>query len=1096
MTTQGASVASVEADQYRPVSYLDITPGSGSQRVKLTAAPVTAIAEILYIPGEGICIPLTEPQLELLKASADRLNAVAQELVQAKESGDRKTILQAQAKVRETLRQEAAPSNDLDEQAKDLPPLMVGGTPEFTEGIRIAGQEISLIPSRLVEQFRTRADGSNNTFSLYEAAKKELKQETLPKNLNDPMQPWRDDETGRLNKEKFRNTFAQVKANIAAEWELYDSKTGQIPSRYLVNPAIAALFQDELTALDNWIEKFNEEAKWIYDRRSEKREELIQLLDRDDFNEDDWDQVKTVTLDLWGEEQDEHGNFARQITGRAFPKRAAERAEIARNLQQQPLPPTRFNAEAGAQLMRYSNAGTGKFDISFQPGKPCKISAEASIELDLALIEGKASGSFYLPHSQGQQLSFTVKTKREDIKYKESENSLKYSSTQSPPHFAVNSFLVTPGAFQSMCRMLRQMNIIRNSSPRRTALLRVIGHTSLTGPEDYNLKLSERRAAAAYAALDDRADIWMGFFKDGIWGESEVRFLGLYVALCERNLQYLVDWDQVDSLRELERQFEQVFPTVISIDGKPPNFEWLQRLLTPNMTEFVREVQQYFPQIDLPEVTPNSGIILPSKPEWNPSSRDGHLTLYWLIRAYFTHLRRSVSLWSAIDGHDFFEDALFHELPYLGQGEQFPLEPSEQESRRNRRVEFVVLRIDESETKTLYENVKVDFGYFRMSFTGSIGIWAGANLTLAGHIEFQPSKMGKTESQEALPANRLAMVGRVKDNIYKNDVGGTAALFAGARAELGLKAAFEWAPPAEPAPPEEDASPATAEFKTLGSAGYTLSGLAGAGLGGEFKIGFDRIAMRFVIRIKAEAALGLGFGGCINFHVGIREMGDFIILVWQKLAEADFSWIDLFEGENDASGINVFELFSAFAWKLLSNGNVSGAMKMLAVGGALDGMVTLLQQADDLIDEWKIEQADQERVSTLVEAIERRPALLRYLTPETKGRILFELATTQRSWKDYLNDTLNLDWNHKREEAAVTLIEMGISSLRDWRETLEHLCEITKDGRRVPYVTPGADPETKVLRMVKNLQFLKETLLSDEEDWQRVHQHLQKLAKR
>src|SRR5690606_22831333 len=84
MTTQGASVASVEADQYRPVSYLDITPGSGSQRVKLTAAPVTAIAEILYIPGEGICIPLTEPQLELLKASADRLDSAAQALVQAK----------------------------------------------------------------------------------------------------------------------------------------------------------------------------------------------------------------------------------------------------------------------------------------------------------------------------------------------------------------------------------------------------------------------------------------------------------------------------------------------------------------------------------------------------------------------------------------------------------------------------------------------------------------------------------------------------------------------------------------------------------------------------------------------------------------------------------------------------------------------------------------------------------------------------------------------------------------------------------------------------------------------------------------------------
>src|SRR5690606_32349499 len=243
-------------------------------------------------------------------------------------------------------------------------------------------------------------------------------------------------------------------------------------------------------------------------------------------------------------------------------------------------------------------------------------------------------------------------------------------------------------------------------------------------------------------------------------------------------------------------------------------------------------------------------------------------------------------------------------------------------------------------------------------------------------------------------------------------------------------------------------------------------------------------------------ALGLGFGGCINFHVGLREMGDFIILVWQKLAEADFSWIDLFEGENDASGIDVFELFSAFAWKLLKRGFVPQAMGTYALGFVADDIVDLLERAQGLVAEWKRQGTEAERVDQLVDTISQKPHLLRYLTPETKGRILFELATTQKSWKDYLNDALNLDWNHKREEAAVTLIEMGISSLRDWRETLEHLCEITKDGRRVPYVTPGADPETKVLRMVKNLQFLKETLLSDEEDWQRVHQHLQKLAKR
>src|SRR5690606_24845036 len=138
---------------------------------------------------------------------------------------------------------------------------------------------------------------------------------------------------------------------------------------------------------------------------------------------------------------------------------------------------------------------------------------------------------------------------------------------------------------------------------------------------------------------------------------------------------------------------------------------------------------------------------------------------------------------------------------------------------------------------------------------------------------------------------------------------------------------------------------------------------------------------------------------------------------------------------------------------------VPQAMGTFAVGLVSHEIVKLLNDSFALLDDWRNRTQKSDRINEIIESIHRKPHLLRYLTPETKCRFLFDLTTTQKSWKDYPNADRNIDWNHKREEAAVTLNEMGISSLRDWRETLEHLCAITQDGRRVPYVTPGADPE-------------------------------------
>jgi hypothetical protein len=84
------------------------------------------------------------------------------------------------------------------------------------------------------------------------------------------------------------------------------------------------------------------------------------------------------------------------------------------------------------------------------------------------------------------------------------------------------------------------------------------------------------------------------------------------------------------------------------------------------------------------------------------------------------------------------------------------------------------------------------------------------------------------------------------------------------------------------------------------------------------------------------------------------------------------------------------------------------------------------------------------------------------------------------------------DINHRREEAALTLIQKGIVSQRDWQETLEHIGE-KRYGKMVPRVTPNAKPDAKGERAKVNQAWLNGELLKDEEDWQTVLEYTQKL---
>jgi outer membrane protein OmpA-like peptidoglycan-associated protein len=61
--------------------------------------------------------------------------------------------------------------------------------------------------------------------------------------------------------------------------------------------------------------------------------------------------------------------------------------------------------------------------------------------------------------------------------------------------FAVNSFTLLPGAYDELDRVSKVLTQYPDTN------IRIAGHTDSTGSEDYNQKLSERRAEAVKAAL-------------------------------------------------------------------------------------------------------------------------------------------------------------------------------------------------------------------------------------------------------------------------------------------------------------------------------------------------------------------------------------------------------------------------------------------------------------------------------------------------------------------------------------------------------------------------------------------------------------------
>lgn len=376
-----------------------------------------------------------------------------------------------------------------------------------------------------------------------------------------------------------------------------------------------------------------------------------------------------------------------------------------------------------------------------------------------------------------------------------------------------------------------------------------------------------------------------------------------------------------------------------------------------------------------------------------------------LVHAYFSYCERYLSrvklnLPSLIPQE-------FAQQYMVALGESTPLINTESESRLNRRVEFVLLELVEAVSEE--DTEALDLGRFRLQLQGQVGGWAGLNVGLAAKLELNSQKGQLTIGRN--PASASA----------------NASAFAGAKVEAGLAGSLDWSQPEK----------ATPHFNALGSVGYMLSGYAGIGGEAEFTIGFDDETQRFLVRIKSSLCVGYGAGGKIEFTIDAKNIWLFVKLVHEQLKKVDFNFVDIFVD-------GVYDQFVAWSYELIKQGYYFQGIAMNTSLKVANQAVKLCMQVPKLVDEFADANGAFDDLSSLIECLSEQPVEIIMAPPEVKGRILFVLINSP---VHYLKELGLSGFAEKRERAVLHLLQVGVRTVREYKEVLEHMHGKSRDGR-------------------------------------------------
>lgn len=860
--------------------------------------------------------------------------------------------------------------------------------------------------------------------------------------------------------------------------------------------------------------------------KEEDKKHIIELLEKKPFSQDHAHKVVREIKDLWRKGKDDHEfdkKFGLLIANDLF-KFENYRTKLKKIVKDEPVPPNVFTAGVDYALLRFTTKAQAKFESNILEGKLAKGSFKS--ETKAALAEGKANANFYFPNENGHHAMLKVAKRIEKINWEKIP--VQDFSDQYPANFFFDCSFVAPHTAHGLIMQFYHLN---KYNPCETKLigLDIIGHTDAVGSNQYNIKLGQRRADAAFAFLSEDYVGLYHLIEKGEWTQDHIEFMQAVVNLNDtlygspyvgkpdkRDIEYEnvrqnsrlnIDFSNEEEIRRYLLE-DLIFPNdnIVGIieNSNLKRFRDFHIYLKTYYPEYRKLSQQSIKKLPLYSFATTSMIM--------GKNKDYLLSLCYAYQKAITHRYKFIM-----------DNLVQFRYGVISKGEEELLVDTQYRNKENRRV---VLKGYKLQAQTTYSSVnvtKLDFGYFRMDLTGSISGFAGANVLLSGDINvgvnteallvqgLKKDKKKKSnkpdESKKPIEEkeNNRCVEYELFDKSYSKGVKnknkeeeeddsdqlinahakGKVDAFAGIKVEAGLKAILQW----------NAEKIVNHKCKELGDVGVAVNGSVGIGLTGEFKIGYDPTSGRFTIKASASATLAAGYGMTAEFSVGLEGLFELVKYIYNQLKKNDFNFVDLFETTKD--GNNVYMIFVAWQVKMLQE-EVDLAVDAIH---AVKGMATeitikaqmILSDLKNLIHVWHQENSQEKFIVNILKSIKNNNGIIPFLVPEVKGRILYYLVKHHIS---YFDDLVHWDINYKSEDAALKIIENCIVSKRDWQETFEHLAvNAKKDGDMAkPYVEIKNKAKDKTLNEIaqdqlllsQNEIWLKAHLLNDLEDWERV----------
>lgn len=1015
---------------------------------------------------------------------AKKLNKAQEKLTQASEESEIESAQKEVAEAQEALRKLIVEDSGVDDK-DDLNPLPKHAAKALIECVGFVNKRTYYISKRDLKKVEDAGGRKQIRYptNLMSTPKKDEKDEkdqdnqskkkSTSKIENDLLLSLEvaltDSDKGEAA-EKLKNEFMTFKTDIAKEWKFKEStiagqfKTSSI-DKYIWDGKIKDFFKSKNVSetcelIDDSIKFFNDNANTSYQKYDVKKDEIIKLLtppkkekstrksrrdkkkktekkEEHKFGHYEWGRVILRTQEIWNATDPV---FVEEIQTTDYPEDLESRADLLKKIKAKKLPDVIFDASAGAQIMRYSATAGGS--VSFDLAK-ATLSANYGAESKLSLLDAGADFNVSYPSQSGHPFKFMAPVRLERF-----EKELIQEGTDEnipDPIFPSASSLPLPSAALTAAKQLTATsNFMKYThSEGQEILIQVVGHTDAVGSHEDNLKLSQDRAANMYAILTGDQIQFTQNFQSKTWGDAE------------RDMMLLSSYMMTKHPKAFKERFGD-----LKINDK-------DNLKTVLKREFIVAVKQYgYPAknilskdlqpkgSDKPDLLLSKSFFIP--PEDKKIVQDYISNTINFLFSNIKGLKMNFS-------ERLYVDSDIH--PIIGQGEEKLKVDTQLDNAENRRISFNLYGVTKHNDEKGYK--KIDLGYGRIRVHGQVTAFVGASLAMAGAVELNTYKgaallVAKKSKEDK--DGELTPYSQVNPNeTAKAEVNARA--FVGAEAQAALSAALEW-------------SKTTSDFKLLASIGGSISGTVGAGIDGEFKIGFDQETSTFQIKMKAQATWGLGGGGSWCLSIGVQQLYDFIILIFEKLKDADFNFLAIFEkkldnkNEETESNIDVYQLYITWVIELWQQEDYATAIVAAQAGVVASSWFTVLTNINKFIKDIKSSKVNEEKAQTLITNVLENTSLLEYTPPKVKGRMLYMITEYPGFWDKVFNSTLT-DHNVKAETAALKVI-LSVNDAREFKEMMEH---VLPEELRAKKITD---------RVTQSELYIKTNLLSDYEKWKQV----------